>query len=115
MHHLLVALSSHGFGHVAPAAAPAHTSLPGIAMCSLNWADIYAHYFHGHHSAARAIYGQIREAYQCATCFIQTEPSMPMASLPRRLPVVPTGIGQVVEFLLQHGLGERPTYGSGPA
>ena len=90
-------------------AAAAHASIPGIAMCSLNWADIYAHYFHDHHFEARAIYGQIRESYQCATCFIQTEPSMPMASLPRRLSVGPVArVGMERQGELKQRLGLSP-------
>ena len=91
-------------------AAAAHASIPGVAMCSLNWADIYAHYFHDRHPAAHAIYRQIREAYQFATCFIQTEPSMPMASLPRRLavgPVARVGMDRQTELKQRLGLSPR--------
>ncbi len=69
--------------------AAAQVSIPAVAMCSLNWADIYAHYFCDHRAETRAIHAQILEAYQRATCFLQTEPSMPMTNLPHRLTVGP--------------------------
>lgn len=70
-------------------AAAAEVSIPAVAMCSLNWADIYAHYFADNGAEARDIHAQILEAYQRATCFLRTEPCMPMTDLPNRLTVGP--------------------------
>ncbi len=90
-------------------AAAAHASIPGVAMCSLNWADIYAHYFYDRFPEAPAIYGQIQEAYHAATCFIQTEPSMPMVTQPRRLAVGPVArVGRNRQPELQQRLGLSP-------
>ena len=79
-----------------PLAAAARASIPAVALCSLNWADIYAHYFgaSGSPTAATsassfAIHAQILEAYNHAACFLQTEPHMPMTDLPRRRAIGP--------------------------
>ena len=41
-------------------AAAARAGIPAVAMCSLNWADIYAHYFHAARPEAPAIHAQMR-------------------------------------------------------
>ncbi|MHB8744337.1 MAG: hypothetical protein ACYC9L_14605 [Sulfuricaulis sp.] len=106
--HLAVHLVLADVPYLALAAA-ARVAIPGIAMCSLNWADIYAHYFHHRQPAAAAIYGQIRDAYQCATGFLQTEPSMPMVHQPRRFAVGPVAqLGRDRRTELQQRLGLAP-------
>lgn len=61
-------------------AAAARAGIPAVAMCCLNWADIYAHYCHGRPEAAR-IHGQMLAAYGGAQLFLRSEPAMPMPGL----------------------------------
>jgi len=56
-------------------------NIPSIAMCSLNWADIYQHYFLGVRPEADNIFQQILAAYQSARLFLQLTPSMLMPGL----------------------------------
>lgn len=57
-------------------AAAARAGIPSVALCSLNWADIYAHFF-----GRDAIHGQILDAYRSTELFLRPEPSMPMPDL----------------------------------
>lgn len=61
-------------------AAAAQARIPSVALCSLNWADIYAHYC-GTHPEAPEILTQMRASYQSASVFLRPAPSMPMAEL----------------------------------
>ncbi len=63
-------------------AGAAEAGIPAVALCSLNWADIYAHYC-GHRPEAAEIHAQMLAAYNSARCFLQPEPHMPMAGLAR--------------------------------
>ena len=60
-----------------PLAAAARLGIPAVGFCSLNWADIYAHYLGGRPEAGE-VTAQIREAYASATAFVVPEPGMPM-------------------------------------
>ena len=71
-----------------PLAAAATLKIPAVGLCSLNWADIYAHYF-GARVEAAEILPQIRAAYASATAFLQPAPHMPMPDVPRRVPIGP--------------------------
>lgn len=51
-----------------------------VAMCSLNWADIYQHYC-ARDEASHELHAQIAAAYNSAECFLQPQPSMPMFAL----------------------------------
>lgn len=62
--------------------------IPSVALCSLNWADIFRAYC-GHLKGAAAIHAQIENAYSTARYFLQASPSMPMESLPNRQPISP--------------------------
>lgn len=64
------------------------TGLPSFALCSLNWADIYRHYFHARPEAAQ-ILAQMEAAYASAQIFFRPQPSMPMAFLDNTLEVGP--------------------------
>jgi hypothetical protein len=57
-------------------------------MCSLNWADLFAHFF-GHETWARPIHEQILAAYRGAESFIRLTPAMPMRDLPKARAVAP--------------------------
>ena len=61
-------------------AAAASARIPAVAMCSLNWADIYAHYCHDQPEAPE-IHSQMLAAYNNATCFLRPLPGMPMGNL----------------------------------
>ena len=69
-------------------AAARQANIPAVAMCSLNWADIYEP-FCASYSGAEQILKQMREAYASARCFICPEPSMEMPGLPNILRVAP--------------------------
>ena len=69
-------------------AAAAHAEIPAIAMCSLNWADIYRYYC-GFAPEAKEIHGQMLAAYNSAALFLQTEPGMPMPDLTNRRSIGP--------------------------
>lgn len=61
-------------------AAASRAGIPSVAMCSLNWAEIYAYYCGTRPEAAR-ILAQIRAGYAAARVFLQPEPSLPMPAL----------------------------------
>ncbi len=69
-------------------AGAALAGIPAVALCSLNWADIYRHYC-GHRPDADEIHAQILAAYNSAACFLQTEPSMPMVDIAHRRAIGP--------------------------
>jgi UDP:flavonoid glycosyltransferase YjiC (YdhE family) len=62
--------------------------IPAIAMCSLNWADIFG-YFCGHMREAMPILKQVQQAYLQANAFLRLSPAMPMAWLPRMQTLAP--------------------------
>lgn len=51
-----------------------------VAMCCLNWADIYRHYC-VRDAASAAVHTQMLEAYNSAECFLKVQPCMPMDDL----------------------------------
>lgn len=71
-----------------PLAGAARAGIPALAMCSLNWADLFA-YFYGGHAWAAPIHAEILAAYRCAECFLRLTPAMPMSELPRLRSIAP--------------------------
>jgi hypothetical protein len=71
-----------------PLAGAARAGIAAVAMCSLNWADIYHHYFRARPEAAR-IEAEMRAAYHAARLFLRLAPAMPMADLPNAVDVAP--------------------------
>ena len=67
-------------------AAAARAGIPAVAMSSLNWADIYRHYFGGRPESAE-VHGQMLEAYNSAEWFLRLTPGMAMADLYRLRPI----------------------------
>ncbi|MBI5658713.1 MAG: hypothetical protein HZC43_03995 [Nitrosomonadales bacterium] len=61
-------------------AAASVAGVHAVAMCSLNWADIYRHYC-AEDAACGAIGAQMQEAYNSARCFLKLQPAMPMADI----------------------------------
>lgn len=62
--------------------------IPPVALCSLNWADIYRHYCHQREACAE-IADRILLAYAKADIFLQPQPAMPMPELANRQQIPP--------------------------
>lgn len=69
-------------------AAAQHADIPAVAMCCLNWADIYHHYAPDN-DASRLIHHQILSAYQGAEAFLKVQPAMPMPDLSNGMDIAP--------------------------
>ena len=67
-------------------AAAHRVGIPAVALCSLNWVDIFTHYC-GHVAGAVPIVNQMRAAYALARRFYVPEPGMPAAHLAPARPV----------------------------
>ena len=78
------------FSNVAylPLAAAKQVGVPCAAMCSLNWADIFAHYCMGM-TGAPEILSQMHEAYGAADAFLRVTPGMSMAGIDKLQPIGP--------------------------
>lgn len=63
-----------------PLAAARRAGLPGLALCSLNWLDIFRHYL-GERPEAGPVLADMRAGYASALCFLRPEPAMPMSDL----------------------------------
>lgn len=63
-----------------PLAAAAQAGIPAVSLCSLNWADLFAHFFADADWAA-PIHAEMLAAYRSAAAFLRVTPGMPMASL----------------------------------
>lgn len=61
-------------------AAAQQAAIPALAMCSLNWADIYWHYCSAR-TEASGIHAQMLDAYNSAQYFLKLQPGMPMDAL----------------------------------
>lgn len=79
-------------------AAARAAGVPAVALCSLNWADVYGHYC-GHLPGADQVRARLLQGYRAADLFLRPEPAMPMAELPNS-----RGIGPVAR--LGHDQGE---------
>lgn len=74
-----------------PLAAAQRLGVPAVALCSLNWADIFSHYL-GHTDGAGPMLDQMNAAYASARAFLRPEPSMPMDTLNNRIAIPPVVI-----------------------
>ncbi len=63
-----------------PLAGAARRGIPAFAICSLNWADLFAHFF-GRQTWAAPIHAEMLAAYRSARAFLRVTPGMPMAAL----------------------------------
>lgn len=86
------------FSNVAylPLAAAEKAGLPAVALCSLNWADIFAHYCAAppDHEGAQAGEAagwerQMRAAYRSASMFLRPTPAMAMEDLTNGYAIAP--------------------------
>lgn len=90
-----------------PLAGAALAGIPAVALCCLNWADIYRHYFGSRPEGAR-IHDQMVEAYARAERFLQPAPSMPMPTVTRGEPLAPIAVrGTAQRARLRRGLPEE--------
>lgn len=71
-----------------PLAASARIGMPSIALCSLNWADIYRHYFSGRLEFS-SILACMLSAYNSAEMFLCPAPSMVMPDMRNVRPIGP--------------------------
>jgi hypothetical protein len=69
-------------------AAAAAARIPVVALCSLNWADIYRSYA-GDAPEGGRVAAAIEAAYGHAMAFLQPRPHMPMVTIPRRRSIGP--------------------------
>lgn len=63
-----------------PLAAATAAGIPGVGLCSLNWVDLFAHYFGGQPWAAN-IHAQMLAAYNTDAGFLRVTPGLPMENL----------------------------------
>lgn len=71
-----------------PLAAAAEAGIPAAGLCSLNWADLFAHYF-GAEPWAGKIHAQLLAAYNGVQGFLRVTPGLPMADLQQRHDIAP--------------------------
>ena len=91
-----------------PLAGAAQAGIPAWAMSSLNWAELFAHYF-SDASWAAPIHCQILAAYNSAECFLRLSPGMPMDDLQRVHSLGPVaGLGKDCRSALREQLGCAP-------
>lgn len=91
-----------------PLAGAAQAGIPAVAMCSLNWADLFAHFFAAEAWAAH-IHPQMLAAYNSAACFLRVTPGMPMSDLARLHPIAPiAALGKDLRLPLRQRLGCTP-------
>lgn len=84
-----------------PLAAAARLGLPAWSLCSLNWADLFQHYF-GHEDWAAPIHAQMLAAYRSVRTFLRATPGMAMPDFPNLQPFGPLSV-----------LGQRQPLGLG--
>ena len=95
-----------------PLAAAQVASIPAVALCSLNWADILSHYVGL--DKPQAIINTMYAAYQSARYFLQPAPSMAMPKLGNQRPIGPCcapGVAQkqtLLSAVLQHKALNNP-------
>ena len=77
-----------------PLAGAAQASIPAAGLCSLNWAELFAHYF-GDEPWAAEIHGQMLAAYNAGSGFLRVTPGLPMKDIRQRREIAPIAhIGQ---------------------
>ncbi|HRI90577.1 MAG TPA: hypothetical protein PLS93_02865 [Accumulibacter sp.] len=90
-----------------PLAGAARAGIPAIALCSLNWAELFA-YFFAREDWAATIQRQILDAYNGAESFLRVTPGMAMADLPRLRAIGPiAALGEDCRQALRAQIGCR--------
>ncbi len=90
-------------------AAAESAGIPAVALCSLNWADIYRHYFDRRPEAAQVL-DEMEAAYRSARIFLCPQPSMPMPFLDNRRVISPIAVrreGRRAALCRQLGVDEN--------
>ena len=82
-----------------PLAGAFEAGIPSCSLCSLNWADLFAHYF-GEQPWGKAIYRDMLAAYRSAQTFLRTTPGMAMDLLGNV-----QSIGPIAALGTRHDLG----------
>lgn len=82
-----------------PLAAASALGIPCLSLCSLNWADLFEHFF-GAEPWAATIHQEILAAYRSADVFLRVTPGMPMTALDNR-----QTIGPISQHGQRHDLG----------
>lgn len=93
-------------------AAAALARIPSVAMCSLNWADIYHHYCRMLPDSP-GIHDEMVRSYLQADLFLQPSPHMPMENLPRRKsigPVAQMGMNRRDEMAQRLGIHAKERF-----
>lgn len=85
-----------------PLAGAARAGIPATALCSLNWAHLFAHFF-GDQPWATPIHAEMLAAYRSARRFLRVTPGMPMPDLQNLAPV-----GIIANLGRRHDLGLAP-------
>lgn len=89
-------------------AAASHADIPSVALCSLNWAEVFNAYC-DKNDVSGQIYDEMSAAYNSANCFICPQPSMLMPGLDNIVttgPVARTGVNRRAEIVRKLGLSE---------
>lgn len=71
-----------------PLAGAAQAGIAAAGMCSLNWADLFAHYYGGEAWAA-PVHAEMLDAYRSARVFLRASPGMDMDELDNLHPIGP--------------------------
>jgi hypothetical protein len=90
-----------------PLAGAARAGIPAVALCSLNWADLFGHYF-GDEPWGPSIHAEMLAAYRSAT-FLRTTPGMAMPALDDVVaigPIAATGRERRDELRRKLGIGD---------
>jgi hypothetical protein len=82
-----------------PLAGAAVAGIPALSLCSLNWADLFDHYF-GDQPWAKSIHAEMLAAYRSALAFLRVTPGMAMDALNNVQPV-----GPIAALGTRHDLG----------
>lgn len=85
-----------------PLAGAARAGIPAAAMCSLNWADLFAHFF-GRAGWAAPIHAEILAAYRSTRIFLRCTPAMPMPELNNGM-----AVGTIAAVGTKRALGLAP-------
>lgn len=89
-----------------PLAGAALAGIPSMSMCSLNWADLFLHFF-GNQPWAAPIHRDMLAAYRSAKHFLRLTPAMPMPDLASHCQAVSpvATMGKDIRGELQEKLG----------
>ncbi|RIX48499.1 MAG: hypothetical protein D3M94_06350 [Rhodocyclales bacterium GT-UBC] len=82
-----------------PLAAASALGIPCLSLCSLNWAELFEHFF-GAEPWAATIHQEILAAYRSASAFLRITPGMPMTALDNL-----QAIGPISQHGQHHDLG----------